>query len=202
MDKMEELWRSDFGSNYSKIKGRDTKDHYKINWNTSRLKMNRKFMGGLDKDLRILEVGCGIGLQLQSLRELGFTNLMGLDINKYTAKRARDTLGIDTIIGSVCTMPLSDGAFDLILTSALLNHVPPRKLTEAMSEIYRCTNRYIWGFEMYAPSIQTQKWRNLKIWRGNYSDLFREMYPHLKTLKEELIERRNWTKDVMYLLSK
>lgn len=49
-----------------------------------------------NKDLRILEIGCGSGFQLKGLRELGFKNLFGTDINSKAVQYCKD-LGFECI---------------------------------------------------------------------------------------------------------
>lgn len=53
-----------------------------------------------NRDLKILEIGCGSGFQLIELKKLGFNNIKGVDINKnavdYSVKK-----GLDCIVSNL-----------------------------------------------------------------------------------------------------
>ena len=80
------------------------------------------FVRDLPLDLRVLDAGCGDGFFLGILRDLGFTNVIGLDISEVRAKECRDR-GLD----ARC-LPLEQcadlGPFDLVLLMDVLEHVP------------------------------------------------------------------------------
>lgn len=50
-------------------------------WCDGQRKVINYFFDGFDKDCTILDLGCGDGVGLLELRELGFDNLFGIDIN-------------------------------------------------------------------------------------------------------------------------
>jgi SAM-dependent methyltransferase len=84
----------------------------------------------------VLEVGCGYGKQLRALRErLPGVPLVGLDFSPTQLRRARRYLegceGITLVLGDGAAMPFHAGAFDLVLTSAVILHNPP-PVAEAM----------------------------------------------------------------------
>src|ERR1700677_4889418 len=54
-DEMDALWRRNFGK--------------------TRSELNKRFLGEMDRSIRILEVGCNVGNQLLSLQQMGFRNL-------------------------------------------------------------------------------------------------------------------------------
>ena len=43
----------------------------------------------LDRNIPVLDVGCGYGRNLVLMRQLGFTNLVGVEINPVLAEEVR-----------------------------------------------------------------------------------------------------------------
>ena len=75
----EKIWKSDFGREYTK---RNTFNSYET-WNRSYIKkfgvskdyINKEFLQKLPKEIKILEIGCNIGYQLNCLKKMGFKDL-------------------------------------------------------------------------------------------------------------------------------
>ena len=174
---------------------------YKDTWGYTRIEMNELFIGSLPKDIKILEVGCNLGMQLTGLQRMGFTNLYGIDLqDTYTFP------GTNIIKASAYDIPFKDGFFDLVFTSGLLIHISPEDLHIVMSEIYRCTNKFIWGFEYYSDSIEKINYRgkdNL-LWKADYARIFMDEFSDLKLDKKFQFMYKNDTskEDSMYLLKK
>jgi len=80
------------------------------------------FVRDLPLDLRVLDAGCGDGFFLGILRDLGFANVIGVDISEVRVKACRDK-GLE----ARC-LPVEQcadlGAFDLVLLMDVLEHVP------------------------------------------------------------------------------
>lgn len=55
----------------------------------SRTDMNNYFIGDLDREIKILEVGCNIGIQLVNLQEMGFKNLYGIELENRAIELAK-----------------------------------------------------------------------------------------------------------------
>jgi len=116
----EEVWSGEFGKEYTdrNIMSPDELDQlYVDNYGVSRTEMNEEFLTGLDID-RILEVGCNVGNQLLLLKEMGHTNLWGVELLDHAVEIARKrTSGINIVKGSAFDIPYKDGFFDLVFTS-------------------------------------------------------------------------------------
>jgi SAM-dependent methyltransferase len=76
-----------------------------------------------DVAARIVDVGCGNGDVLGLLREAGYTNLLGIDPAENSALAARRLYGVEVVTGSVLAMPSAAAAADLVVLSAVLEHV-------------------------------------------------------------------------------
>jgi SAM-dependent methyltransferase len=74
----------------------------------------------------ILDIGCGNGGMLRYLKGLGWRHLHGLDISAYAIDRLRAE-GIEMHFGRLPSVPLQGEAFDVVIASAVLEHVIRRK---------------------------------------------------------------------------
>ena len=92
-----------------------------------------------DDDVKILDVGCGLGqiLELISDKKKGNCELFGIDLTPGMVLKSRERLGdrAQIVEGDVENMPYEDGQFDLVLCMHSFHHYPfPQK---AMDELYR-----------------------------------------------------------------
>jgi len=140
-------WIGDFGRQYTdrNPQNRDEMDAlYKRNFGVSRLRLNEEFLGGLDRTLRILEVGANMGTQLQFMQKMGFHNLYGVEIQTYAIQKAKQLTGkVNLIQGNAFDIPFKNNFFDLVYTSSVLIHISPDNILKALDEIYRVSSLYI-----------------------------------------------------------
>ena len=206
------MWISDFGREWTHRNEYDLEEldnKYQEWFGDSRSFLNQEFLGDLDRGMRILEVGCNVGIQCEFLQRMGFSNLYGIDVQSYAleiGKRIRK--GINFIKGDILDIPFKDNYFDLIFTSGVLIHVNPTDIKRALGEIFRCSKRYIFGFEYYADNYVCINYRGNDnvLWKTNFVKLYEDFF-HLKLLKENrlkhLNEKRSQGEDLlssMYLL--
>jgi len=207
-----EFWSGEFGRNYT---DRNTTDyeawnrHYIEKYGISRFDMNHEFLLDFPKNLRILEVGCNTGQQIIALHQQGFKNVTGIELQFYAAKWARDRVrGIAVIQGSGFEIPFKTGSFDLVFTSGVLIHIAPDNLPIIMEEMYRCTSRFIWGFEYYSDGLTEINYRGNTgfLWKGDYASMFMETFPNLTLTKKRFYPYINDDElgnvDCMYLMEK
>jgi len=187
-------WASEFGKRYTERNPKTIEsldELYKKQFGLTRTELNLMFLDNLDRNIKILEVGCNVGVQLQGLQKIGFKNLYGIELQQYAVELAKKyTKNINLIQGSIFDIPFKNSYFDLIFTSGLLIHISPNNIEEAMSEIHRCTNRYIWGFEYYADKYIEVPYRekNNLLWKADFAKLYINQFKDLKLIKEEYIK--------------
>lgn len=211
-NEQENFWSGDFGKSYTDRNSRHNEEFnmaYQNWYGTTRTMMNEAFLGRLQKDIRILEVGCNTGMQLAELKSMGFTSLYGVELQDYAVQRAKEyTEGINIIQGSAFDIPFKDDFFDLVFTSGVLIHIAPDNLPKVFSEMHRCSKKYIWGFEYYADKVTSINYRGNEgfLWKANYGKLMRDQFSNLGLVKEELYpyitEAESGNIDFMYLLEK
>jgi pseudaminic acid biosynthesis-associated methylase len=207
-----EFWSGDFGRIYT---DRNTTVHEEWNrqylekYGVSRLDMNIEFLKDLPKNLRILEVGCNTGQQLEALRLQGFNNITGIELQLYAIKNARNRAhGVPVLQGTGFEIPFKTSSFDIVFTSGVLIHIAPEDLPVIMGEMFRCTSRLIWGFEYYADNMIEINYRGNTsvLWKADYASIFMKSFKELTLIKKKLYpyinEKENSNVDCMYLLKK
>ncbi len=207
-DQMNE-WSSDFGREYTDRNPQTSAEMdalYLKSFGVKRTELNLEFLGGLDRSIRILEVGSNVGSQLQCLQEMGFTNLYGIELQSYAVERAKaKTKNINIIQGSAFDIPYKDRFFDLVFTSGVLIHISPKEISTALDEIYRCAKQFVWGFEYHADAYTPIPYRGRSdlMWKTDFAKLYTDRFPGLKVAQEKKVKYLdNENVDKMYLLSK
>ena len=97
------------------------------------------------KKMKVLDVGCGVGHYLRSLRERLDNDIdyTGIDITKYYIERAKKAFpSIPFFLDDIHHMSFKDNSFDIVLCNNVVMHLPspPKK---AISELMRVSSRYV-----------------------------------------------------------
>ncbi|MGA9798436.1 MAG: pseudaminic acid biosynthesis-associated methylase [Terriglobales bacterium] len=202
-------WRGEFGRAYTdrnSLSPAALDALYRKNFGVARSELNRRFLANLPRDARILEVGCNEGNQLCALREMGFHQLYGIEVQEYALRRARNRLDNGRLaLATAFEIPFPDGFFDLVFTSGVLIHIAPPDLPKALGEIHRCAGAYIWGLEYYSPQPMEVNYRGHQslLWKADYAGLYLELFGDLDPVRREQIPYlEDSNVDCMFLLSK
>ncbi|WP_286883316.1 methyltransferase domain-containing protein [Aneurinibacillus sp. UBA3580] len=86
----------------------------------------------------ILDVGSGNGIITNQLANK-YERVCALDISEEALKHVKT----EKVIGSIDQLPFSDGEFDLILISDVLEHLPPDVFHEGVKELQRVAKKYV-----------------------------------------------------------
>lgn len=89
----------------------------------------------LSNDARILDVGTSTGTNLRMLRDLGYTNFIGLDFSPEAIRFCREKGLGEVKEGNIKELPFPDESFDLVLATDIIEHIDDDK--KALSEIER-----------------------------------------------------------------
>jgi len=211
MNKQAENWKGTFGDEYTE-RTKKKQIPFKKTYGISRKNLNEEFIGSLDKNIDILEVGAGTGKQLQILKRMGFHNLYGIEINQNAIDHAQSKKGIFVVFGNGLNLTFVDDCFDLIFTSMALIHIAPKDINKVLKGIYKCSKKYIWGFEYYAKEYTEKIYRGKKnlLWKTDFVQIYLDLFPDLKLIKRKKLEYLKipdyWGKDnyqdEMFLLEK
>jgi pseudaminic acid biosynthesis-associated methylase len=203
------MWTGTFGKEYTDRNAlalEQMDELYKKNYGITGTELYQEFLGGLERSIKILEVGSNIGNTLLVLQRLGFRNLYGIEINGYAIEQAKaNTKGINIIQASAFDIPFKDDFFDLVFTAGVLIHIAPADITRALKEIHRCSREYIWGGEYYADSYTEVRYRghdNL-LWKTNFARLYLDSFDDLELVKERRLKYlENENIDTVFLIRK
>lgn len=202
-------WSGSFGQEYTDRNPQnpqEMEDLYMKNYGFTRSELNQRFLDGMDRAIRILEVGSNIGNQLLCLQKMGFTSLYGIELQSYAVEQAKSrTKGINLIQGEASDIPFKDGFFDMVFTSGVLIHISPSNLPCVLNEIHRCTRDYIFGFEYFSDVTREIPYRGNSdlLWKADFAGIYLELFNDLGLQKEERIKYlQNENVDTMFLLKK
>ncbi len=104
-------------SEYSGIRDKLTEANNKI-----RLEV---FMKYVDKECKVLDIGCGGGDFLTALSDNGYKNLTGIDPSEISVKRIKSELGFNAVVGNIFDEALEElkCAFDVVCCTMVGEHV-------------------------------------------------------------------------------
>jgi len=140
-------WRGPFGDNYT--------DRNRSSLLPERVRFWARVLGDL-RPRSILEVGAGDGSNLRALSAITEATLMAVEPNRF----ARNLIPFDCVVdGTAQSMPLPDGAAELVFTCGVLIHVNQPDLPAALDEIYRVSARYIACAEYFSAEPREQPYR-------------------------------------------
>lgn len=205
----ENFWKGKFGIEYTDRNTysiEELDEFYLKTWGITRNSMNIEFLRDIDKKSKILEVGCNNGQQLRHLQLMGFKKLYGIEIQSDAVEKAKfSTKNINIIQCPASDIPFKDEYFDLIFTSGVLIHIEPSDINIVLQEIYRCTRKYIWGFEYYSDQYTEIIYRGQKnlLWKANFLKLYLDLFSNLELIKKKQLKYLdNDNIDIMFLIEK
>jgi SAM-dependent methyltransferase len=153
---------------------------------------------------RILEVGSGLGYNLNILSRLGSYELYGVEPQRYAIFRGKEKFSEYTFIdANIFDLPFKDDSFDLVFTRMVLIHIHPDDLKAAMQEILRVSNHYIAALEYHSETIETAPWRSHEglLWKQDFEKAYLRFCPeavHLKSYTLEVNEEAYGKKGLYY----
>lgn len=87
---------------------------------------------------RILDFGCGDGLNLEILHELGYQNLIGVDVSPALLARVKNYRVAES---DGLRTPFADGSFDGVLVDSVLHHLDVAAAARELARIIRPSGR-------------------------------------------------------------
>jgi SAM-dependent methyltransferase len=94
-----------------------------------------KLLRDLDRNTPVLDVGCGYGRNLLLMRQMGFTNLAGVEINPVLAAQVR-AQGFECF--SPDDMEGNSGRYGMLLMSHIIEHFEYVSLKSFIESYLRC----------------------------------------------------------------
>lgn len=106
------------------------------------------------KDSRILEIGCGYGQKLKALKDMGFSEVRGIDVDGGAVRYCQQN-GLAVIqddVNKYCER--TDEKYDIIIMSHVLEHIQKEEIIPTLSNI---KNRLVekGSFLLMVPNAQS-----------------------------------------------
>jgi SAM-dependent methyltransferase len=82
-----------------------------------------RFAARFARDRRVLDIACGEGYGTAALAAAGARSVLGVDISPEACEHARRKYRVETRVGSAESIPLDDGAMDVVVSFETVEHV-------------------------------------------------------------------------------
>lgn len=171
--RLEALWAGEFGDEY-------------VDRNANAEEGRQSFWAALLAEHDIgsaLEVGCNVGANLRWVAEaLGPEHVGGVDVNRKALERLAERIpGVDGRHAQAGQLPFDDESFDLVFTMGVLIHQPTEGLRDAMSEIVRCSRRYVLCGEYFAEEDVEVPYRGQEgaLFKRDFGNYYLSWFPEL-----------------------
>jgi pseudaminic acid biosynthesis-associated methylase len=152
----------------------------------------------------VLEVGCNVGANLRWIvRHVDRRAVVGIDVNDSALARLRtDDPQMNALHASARNLPFRDRAFDLVFTMGVLIHIAGDVLPIVMSEIVRCSSRYVLCGEYFAEEETLVEYRGEAeaLFKRDYGSLYARLFPELELVDRGFLGRDEGWDDVTWWL--
>lgn len=94
----------------------------------------------VNKEAKILDLGCSYGVFLATCKDLGYKNLFGVDVIDQCLKFAKDKFGLESVAKSEIFTYLesqADASFDVITAFDVIEHIPKDQVMKLLGLIYK-----------------------------------------------------------------
>jgi pseudaminic acid biosynthesis-associated methylase len=190
--RLEALWSGEFGDAYTER-------------NTAAGDERRRFWRATLEEFpvaRVLEVGCNLGANLRWIASEGASGaICGVDVNLLALGRLHRAVPTARPVGAAALgLPFADRAFDMVFTVGVLIHQPPAALPAVMTEIVRCSRRFVMCGEYYAPEPTEVAYRGQTgaLFKRDFGGLYRQLFPGLALRKQQFLSKAEGWDDVTF----
>jgi len=108
------------------------------------------------KSSNIVDIGCGFGNMLLSLRQHGYINLRGIDISRQSIDHcSKNSLPV-TLVNSIADFKLEeDKRADYVIMTHVLEHIPKEDIIETLAHIRRSILKVSGKLFLAVPNAQS-----------------------------------------------
>ena len=139
-------------------------DENESRYNEEFAKYLRDLASSLPGVQRILEIGCGTGIDLRLFSDS--FQLHGIDLNEHALEIAKEKLSFaDFQKENITKLPFEDSSIDFVFTHGLMNYLDDDVLEKGIAEMFRVSKRWIMHCEKYEKTEKridvNHKFRNM-----------------------------------------
>ena len=143
----QQFWSGDGGDAYvTRIKGFVNTKYQ----DGSRLDIIKEVLWDVPRDSSVLEIGCSKGNFIGVLKDLGFYNITGLDVNESALEKA--TKRFPELLFFNCSIEEldTDLKYDFVVTCDVLIHIDRKSLPDVIDKIKQLSRHHIYGEEYFS----------------------------------------------------
>lgn len=163
------FWEGDLGNDYIYRNTELTNFQYT---DGNRKSIVEDFFKDILRDTSILELGCNTGNMIRILKDMGFTDITGLDINEEAIDTISKEFPQYSFIHSSIESLQIQRKYDLVYTSGVLVHIHPDNLDRIIRKIKLLSRKYIFGLEYYNETLTEEPYHDTVFWNGPYASMF------------------------------
>jgi pseudaminic acid biosynthesis-associated methylase len=190
--RLEQLWGGEFGDAYVE-RNKTVGNHREVFWKDLLTEFPSR---------SVLEVGCNLGANLRWVASiLPPQHVYGVDINLKALRELHASFpDVNAIWSPARELPYRDRWFDLVFTMGVLIHQPEDTLPLVMSEVVRCSNRYILCTEYYSPETVEVSYHRQSgaLFKRDYAKIYLNLFPELRLIKEGFLSKKEGWDDVTF----
>lgn len=146
--------------------------HLPEDWKTTRVNLWKEIFSSIEVNSisTFFEVGANIGANLESIRAvIPNAELNGIEINPLAVRICKER-GFSVEQNSVIDYN-SSNKYDFVFSRGVLIHIPPSRLEDVMTQMYKMSNKYVLIWENYSKDDYHFSDYSEKInYRYNYSE--------------------------------
>ncbi len=176
-----EFWRGDFGDAYT------DRNLALADQMQARLKLWSEILAHTISapPKSCLEVGANLGVNLRALQQLTSARRFAVEPND----KARSILVRDGVVeasdlkgGLAAKIDFPDRVAELAFTSGVLIHIHPDQLAASLSEIHRCSARWIVCIEYFSdkPEMIPYRGHDDRLFKRDFGSLWLDSFPDLR----------------------
>jgi ubiquinone/menaquinone biosynthesis C-methylase UbiE len=172
-----------------------------------------RYISNLSKNSLIIDLGCGQGRNLELLHNLGFNELIGMDISITQLRIAKEKVrAASFIVADATRLPFQDQIFDATSSTAVIEHL--RDPSEFLSEVNRITKTfghavissdcYIWKFLFFFGVCKTTQPIDNPVSPSKLLNLFKQngfVVLHYDAWAQNLWFRKLFLRTFLFILS-
>ena len=92
----------------------------------------------MDKNTKVLDIGCAKGFMLYDMRELiPGVSIRGVDISEYAIENAKDEVKEFLSVVNARDLPFEDNSFDVVISINTIHNLEKEECAKALQEIQR-----------------------------------------------------------------
>ena len=155
MNSEQTFWKGSGGDAYT-LRSKKFKNYDYID-GTNRRDIIKRILNDIPRDSTVLELGCNSGNFIGFLKDMGFKDITGVEINRLAYETCRQKHPDCNIINSSIEDFIPKKQHDLVLTSGVLIHLN-QTLISTIYKIRTTAKKWIFGNEYYSKKHIEIEW--------------------------------------------